>query len=215
MGRAVGVRNADYDIRRQSLLDGATDFVLREEVVSPSLRQIAIAVGASDPTIKHYFGTRTEFVGDILKNIGQRCEPWRAQLRQGFPTIREALDDFVVMSRSLPENQMLVQANLFALRESLNEPAIFQAYVRYVVEPNIEALAERLVRSPGGPKNYATARAAAGMLTSNLSMIALRQIMLGDSDEVAMSVGERFAFTMNWMSNGLLNDPDAEKVGAA
>ena len=55
---------------------------------------------------------------------------------------------------------------------------------------------------------------AAGTGTSSAA-IALRQIMLGDSDEVAMSVSERFAFTTNWMSNGLLNDPDAEKVGAA
>ena len=168
MGRALGGRNPDYEVRRQYLLDGATEFVLREDVVSPSLRQIAIAVGASDPTVKHYFGTRTELVIDILKNVGARCEDWRKVLRKPFPSLTEALRDFGELSRSIPENRMLVQANLFALRESLTDPSIFGAYIDHVVEPNIEALAERLFNSSGGPTSHETARAAAGMIMSNI-----------------------------------------------
>ena len=215
MGRTPGVRNPDYEVRRQALLDGATDYMLSDTVVSPSMRQIAIATGASEPTIKHYFKCRTELVAEVLRNVGKRCEVLRTQLKQGFPDVRKAIEDFARGVGSIPEKSMLVQANIFALRESLIEPQIFKVYVDEVVEPNIEALATRLQKSRGGPRNFATARAAAGMLMSNTSMIALRRILLGEADSVAMSVEERVGLTMHWICDGLLNDPDAVRFDSA
>lgn len=214
MGRKAGVRNPDYEVRRQGLLDAATDYVLSPDVISPSLRQISFAVGASEPTIKHYFGGRAGLVSEVLANVGKRCTAWREQLRQGFPDVRQAIEDFARVSDSIPENSMLVQANLFALRESLSEPSVFQDYVDFVVEPNIEALAMRLQRSRGGPRNFANARAAAGMIVSNLSMISLRRVMLAGGDKVAMSVEDRVALTMHWICEGFLNDADGEGLNA-
>lgn len=209
MGRAPGVRNERYAEKRQELLDAVTDYVLRDDVMTPSLRQIAIAAGVSDPTVKHYFGDRTALVRDVLANVGARSEPLREEIRKGKPSIGEAIEDYLQLMATVPQNSMIVRANLFALRESLIEPSIFKTYIDLVVEPNIGALAERLMSSSGGPGNYANARAAAGMITSNLSMISLRHIMLGESDQVSMTVEERVSLTMNWICNGLLNDPDA------
>ena len=209
MGRAPGVRNEHYAEKRQELLDASTDYVLREDVMMPSIRQIAIAAGVSDPTVKHYFGDRTALVRDVLANVGARSEPLREEIRKGKPTIREAIEDYLQLMATVPQNSMFVRANLFALRESLIEPSIFKSYVDLIVEPNIAALAERLLNSSGGPRNFANARAAAGLITSNLAKISLRHIMLGDSDQVPMAIEERVRLTMNWICNGFLNDPDA------
>lgn len=208
MARPTGVRNQDYEDKRAALLTSLADYVLTENVFVPSFRQMAIAAETSEPTLKHYFDNRTGLVLALLKHFHDSIAPLRDVLGRAFPTIGEAVRDYTEIAKQMSKDSRYINAHVFAIRESLIDVDIFGAYVRYLVEPGTAALAERLVKSKGGPVNYSTARIAASMIITNASTMAFRKIILGDKDPVPIDYDHQFSLMANWMLNGLANDPE-------
>ena len=80
MARPAGVKNQDYEEKRVALLDAMISHVEREDVVQPSLRQLAIAAGVSDINLKHYFGDRRGVVIALFKHMRDTTRQVRASL---------------------------------------------------------------------------------------------------------------------------------------
>ncbi len=215
MARPVGVQNQDHHEKRVALLEKLTDYVLTENVFVPSLRQMAIAAETSEPTLKHYFENRTGLVLALLKHFHDSVAPLRAALGQAFPTIHEAIEDYTEIAKQMSKDSRYINAHVFGIRESLIDVDIFAAEVRYLVEPGTAAVAERLVKSKGGPVNYSTARVAANMIITNASTMAFRKVILGDKDPVPIDYDRQFSLMANWMLNGLANDPEGTGSGDA
>ena len=69
MPRPAGVRNHNFEAKRTALLETLTEFALQDDLRRPSLRQFALAAGASEPTLRHYFRDRQGVVIAILVRI--------------------------------------------------------------------------------------------------------------------------------------------------
>ena len=211
MARPAGVKNQDYKAKRAALVEAATAFVLQEDVLLPSFRQIAIATGTSEPTLKHYFKSRSGLVIAIIEHINQMSDPMRALLRRSFPSIEEALRDYQALAQRISRDARFMRGHIFGIRESLVDNDVFAAYVTNLVEPGVAAFAERIVKSPGGPVNYSTARTAASMIFANVLFVGARDHLLGSKDPGANTLDLSYQLMTNWLLNGMVSDPEGQK----
>ena len=207
MARPAGVRNQDYAEKRSALIDLLTDYVLRDEVQLPSYRQLAIAAQTSQPTLDHYFENRTGLIIAILERLHETSKRVRDTLRLPSETIAEAVDQYTAIAIQLGRDDAYLNAHVFAIREGMADQRIFQAYNTLLVEPGVAAIAERLVKSRGGPVNYASALTAAHMLISSSMFMALRKKLLTGG---TVDIQREFTLIKNWLKNGMLNDPDGD-----
>lgn len=208
MPRPAGVRNQDYDEKRKALVEAAAGYVLREDVQTPSFRQMAMATGASEPTLKHYFDNRTGLVVAIIQHFDEKSEPVRAYLKQSFESVEAALHDYKTLAVRVGQDATFVRTHLFGLRESFLDMNVFQAYIRHLVDPGTEALAERIVKSPGGPADHASARMAATHIFANALFLACRRHLLGSGSPFVPDIDRSFQLMTNWLLYGMLNDPE-------
>ena len=208
MARPSGVRNADYEEKRQRLLDKLTTYVLENDADRPSLRQFSIVAETSEPTLKHYFEDRTGVVIAILENFNRFSEPLKKSFRGPFDSIADAVNTYSARAARMSADRAYTYANLFMMRECLSDPDIFKEYVKNITEPAIEALAEGFVRSKGGPRNFAHARTAAKMIVTNALSLTFQKHILGDDDQEPLDFAGQFNLMANWMLKGLENDPD-------
>ncbi|WP_370236300.1 MULTISPECIES: hypothetical protein [Henriciella] len=211
MSRPGGTRNADYDEKREALVNALADYVNQTDVVLPSLRQLSIAVGSSQPRINHYFGNRTGVIIAIINRLGELGEPIRDQLREPRGSLLEAAEKYAQIAESLSRNPRYVNAHIFAIREGLTNPEVAKAYNAVLVAPTIEAIAESFVNSPGGPDSMETARIAADMIMSSVMMTSLRQAFQS-SPEAAGELHREHAIMVSWMTRGLVQDPNAKNM---
>lgn len=75
MGRPAGTRNQGYDARRATLAHAVLPRVLADDGPRASLHDLAEAAGASVPTLKHYFGTRSGVVAAALEGARELSRP--------------------------------------------------------------------------------------------------------------------------------------------
>lgn len=212
MARPSGVRNADYDEKRQRLLDKLTSHVLENDVDRPSLRQFSIVAETSEPTLKHYFDDRTGLIIAIFENFNRLSEPLKAAFRGPFDSITDAVNIYSARAARMSSDKGYTYGNLFMMRECLSDPSIFKEYVKHITEPAIEALAEGFVRSKGGPRNLTHARTAAKMIVTNAMGLTFQKHILGDDDKEPLDFAGQFNLMANWMLKGLENDPDGSSA---
>lgn len=205
MARPIGVRNTNYEEKRTALLEAMLDYVLQDDVQLPSFRQLAIAAETSQPTLNHYFGDRTGLIVAIIEQLHERSAPVRERLRLPAQTISEAVDIYTTISIRLSQDNAYLNSHVFAIREGMADQRVFEAYNRLLVEPGVAAIAERLVKSKGGPMNYASAVTAAHMLMSSAMFMALRKKLLGAE---TVDIEREFSLISTWLKNGMVNDPD-------
>lgn len=208
MARPAGVRNQDYDEKRQALVSAAADYVLREDVQTPSFRELATATGASEPTLRHYFKSRTGLVTDVIRHFDELSAPIRAYVRKDFDTFEEAMQDYQAYAARVSQDPALVRAHIFGLRESFLDADVFKAYIRHLVDPGTDALAERMLNSPGGPADHTLARVAASQIFSNVLFMACRKHLLGSTDPHPPDIGQNLQLMTNWLLYGMLDNPD-------
>ena len=208
MARPPGVRNQDYHAKRLALVEAAADFALQEDVLLPSFRQMAIATGASEPTLKHYFKNRSGLVIAIIEHLNKNADPLRNYLRQSFDSIEEALEDYRDLAVRVSDDSKFVRGHVFGIREGLADTKVFEAYIRNLVEPGAAAMAERIVKSPGGPVNYATAHIAATHIFSIVLFQTCRKQLLGDADPGSSQTKHQYHLMTNWFLRGMVNDPE-------
>ncbi|MEM5515999.1 hypothetical protein WNY37_03490 [Henriciella sp. AS95] len=214
MARPVGVRNPDFEKKKSDLIDKLTSFVLSDGVALPSMRQLAIAADTSQPTLNHYFSDRDGVIIAVIERLRIMSEPLRRQLRYAERTVEESIAGFIKIVKDLSGNDTYLRSHSFSIREGMVNPAVLKAYIEQLVDPAIDAIAERIVKTPGGSKNFATARVAARALYDAANSIAMRTALAGmrpDADEFE----RQLALMENWFLHGFLDYPDGPVLSTA
>ncbi len=179
MPRPVGVRNHDFEVKRQALIDRLCDFALETDLHRPSLRRFAQAADASEPTLRHYFKDRQGLVLAILQCFGRRLaaaapsydatsgkdSPINLQLAGSLSGLRERAE---------------IRAHAFGLIEGLADPVAGEAYLEHVLEPALLAMQSRLNEGIAPQRcSGPVLRAASLAALAPLMMMVLHQDLLG------------------------------------
>jgi AcrR family transcriptional regulator len=181
MARTSGARSQDYDVKRAALASRVLSAVLAGggEI---SLNDLARDSGASVPTLKHYFKTRSGALAAALRTVETDAQthlrgvasPGRLGLRSSLRKVAHELatawTDFGV-------------GKIFAtgLAVGLLDQQVGPGYLDGVLEPTLRAVEERLrVHAQRGeidltPTNEQEIRAASVSFTSPLIVALLHQ----------------------------------------
>ena len=183
MGRTAGARNADFEERRNALIQKARECLARQSGEPPSFRELALAAGVSVPTLRHYFGNRELLIKSVFAfylDGGQRHLA-RARAPEGT-----AVDLAVGLTQFL--NRVVVgwthghvgSLHRIGLAEGLRSPATALSYLMDVLEPTLQALEQRLrAEIDRGAMVDADTRHAALLLLSPVLLALLHQHDLG------------------------------------
>ena len=203
MPRPAGARNHDFDLKRAALLDALTDFALSADLRRPSLRQFALAVHQSEPTLRHYFTDRQGLVIEILENIGRRATPLWAMVAMPAADQATALEEYFRISEAGMRVGGFIRAHAFGLIEGLADEMAGKAYLEKVLEPALKSVSDKLRATPGGPKTEASLRAAALATLSPMLVMSLHQELLGGAESAPIDIGETMTSLRGWLSKGL------------
>lgn len=182
MPRPKGARDADYEEKRRLLLARMTARLMRREVARPSLRQLAEAAEVTVPTLKHYFGSRSEIVEAILAEYRRHGEERLARLAVTDLPFAQSVQEFaigLVFGMRAPREVRLGDVFAVSLAEGLLDPEIGPAALKHVVDPSVDVLAQRLrLHISRGEMVECDANAAALMLLSPILITVLHQDQL-------------------------------------
>lgn len=214
MARPVGVKNADFEQKREKLLDGLTAYALSDGVHLPSMRQLSIAVNTSQPTLSHYFDDRAGVVSAIIERLRETTRPIRTQMRLPESSLEASVNSFLKLAADASQNRSYLKSHAFAIREGMLDPDVYTVYSRELIDTAIEAIAERFVKSPGGPRNFANARSAAQFLYFAVHGMAMRRALEDQFYDRETFVREMRLLSA-WFLKGFLTNPDADITGTA
>lgn len=148
MARTKGARNADYEAKRRELLGRLLPRFVDRTQGRPSFRQFAAAAGVTMPTLKHYFGDRSDVVAAVLEDYRRQGEPRLqlvAQPAGDFETsIREFAHELVNGLQASDGAVRLGDVVSASLAEGLIDPEISPIALSCILNPAIEALERRL-----------------------------------------------------------------------
>lgn len=203
MPRPAGVRNRDFEEKRDTLLNALTDFALNADLRRPSLRQFALAVGASEPTLRHYFGDRRGVVMAILENIGARGQRIWTVVATPAGSARDAVSEYYRVSEAGMRHGGFIRAHAFGLIEGLADEEIGQAYLQHVLEPALDAISMKLGQTAETLTDRGARRAASLALLSPLLVLSLHQDLLGGETRWPIDSAEVIAHLEAWLGRGL------------
>lgn len=190
MPRPKGTRDADYDVRRSELLRGMSRHLMRRVSPRPSLRELASAAGVSVPTLRHYFGARTQVVDAIFEeNLRLGRSGLESQRASDRPFAESIAEYAQALLRALAAEREVKLGDLFAvaLGEGLLDASVSRSTLRHILDPTIETLIDRLnAHVKRGEMIETDTRAAALMLVSPLLLASLHQDQLGGDKENPM-----------------------------
>jgi AcrR family transcriptional regulator len=180
LARTKGARNADYDAKRSELLARLLPRFVDRGQGRPSLRQFAAAAGVTMPTLRHYFGDRSDVVGAVLeeyRRLGEtRLERVATPAGDFASSIRGFARDLVAGLQAQGGPARLGDVFSASLSEGLADPEISPLALRYVLDPAVEALERRLnAHLERGEMRKADLRAAALTLIAPLLLAVLHQ----------------------------------------
>jgi len=202
--RPKGTRDADYDFRRSELLRGMSRHMMRRESPRPSLRELALAAGVSVPTLRHYFGARTQVVDAVFEECLKLGREGLDSQRHSEKPFAESIRDYAhALVQALSARRDVRLGDFFAvgLGEGLLDMAVSRSTLRHILDPTTEVLESRLnSHIARGEMIETDVRAAALMLMSPLLIASLHQNQLrGDIERpmsleaVADTISEAFA----------------------
>ena len=204
MPRPVGVKNKDFVEKRQALQGKLTDFALNSDLRRPSLRQFAIAAGASEPTLRHYFGDRKGVVIAILQEIGTRGSSLWSMISTPSSDQETAIVEYFRVSEAGMRHGGFVRAHAFGIIEGIADEMAGRAYLENVLEPALQAIAEKLRKTPGAPTDPAALKAASFAALSPMLVISLHQDLLGGHQTDPISAEDLFAYLQTWLGKSLM-----------
>ncbi len=207
MPRPSGVRNHDFEDKRTYLIEGLTEFALRAELKRPSLRQFAIAVDASEPTLRHYFGDRKGVIKAIIAQLGKQALAGAALACDGAPdgplAIQEARD---VIGEALKDEQVL-RGHAFGIIEGLADPEAGRAYLEFMLEPALQAVERQISERFGSLQTPAALRAASLALVSPILVMGLQQNLMRAMGDDAMECPDPSSQISAWLDLGISVQP--------
>ncbi|MEL6829857.1 MAG: TetR/AcrR family transcriptional regulator [Pseudomonadota bacterium] len=204
MPRPAGVRNHDFEEKRTALLETLTEFALTDDLRRPSLRQFAIAAGASEPTLRHYFGDRRGLVIAILEHINLRAQPLWTIVATGASDPEAAVEEYFRVTKAGMEHGGFARAHAFGIIEGLADTEIGDAYLKFVLDPALATVSDKLAATPGGPNERQDGHVAAFMILAPLLVMTLHQELLGGSKESPIDQDGFLDRVKTWMASALM-----------
>jgi AcrR family transcriptional regulator len=180
LARTKGARNADYEAKRRELLGRLLSRFVDRAQGRPSFRQFAAAAGVTMPTLRHYFGDRSDVVAAVLdeyRRLGAARLDQVSQPDGDFEaSVRAFAEDLVIGLQAESGPVRLGDVFSASLAEGLTDPEISPLALRYVLDPSVEALEQRLeAHMARGEMRRTDARAAALMLIAPILLAVLHQ----------------------------------------
>lgn len=175
--RPKGALSKDHEDRRSDIIAALVARLCKPDAMHASYRELAAAAGVSTSTMQHYFGKRTAVVQAVVEESQRQAAGKFAALAQpqgDFASSIRGVIDFTLLGF-----QRFGVGDVYAmgLTEGLNNRAIGPVVVASVLEPSIEAIADRLRehQALGEMRSDRDARHAAIMLLSPLLVLLLHQ----------------------------------------
>lgn len=190
----MGTRHADYQRRREALLDAAVPRLVADHGAT-SLAELAAEIGVATPTLRHYFGDRAGLIAAALRRQAHHARPHleRAAVPSS-PDLETSLAQF--LGELAAAWRRFGVGRLFAagLTMGLQDGAAGPAYLDGLLEPTLAAVEARLARHAAagalrvGPGDADGLRAAALALLSPVVLALLHQDALGGATCRALDV---------------------------
>ncbi len=214
MPRPAGVRNRDFEEKKRVLIEALTEFALGSDLRRPSLRQFAQAAGASEPTLRHYFGDRQGVVVAILETIGRRGRPLWDTIATPSPSPGEALREYYRVSHAGMRHGGFIRAHAFGIIEGVADPHVARAYLEHVLEPALRAVSRKFSATPGAPTDEKALRAASLVALAPLLVLGLHQDLLGGVSDWPFDGDVTIAHLETWLvsafeAGAITTDPAA------
>ncbi|MEM7492629.1 MAG: TetR/AcrR family transcriptional regulator [Pseudomonadota bacterium] len=203
MPRPAGVRNHDFEEKRFALLDQLTDFALNDDLRRPSLRQFAIAAGASEPTLRHYFSDRQGVVIAILNHIHDRGVSLWDVIKTPSKDAASAVEEYFRVTQAGLTHGGFARAHAFGLIEGMADEVVGQAYLKALLDPALKAVQEKLEATAGDIYLGESGRAAAFMMLAPILVMTLHQQLLGGAESSAIEPDSFLNQIQNWLVSGL------------
>ena len=203
--RPIGARNKDFESKRQALLDKLTEHALNSDLRRPSLRQFAIAAGASEPTLRHYFTDRKGLVIAILEEIGRRGTLIWDTISAPAQDQASAIMEYFRISEAGMRHGGFVRAHAFGIIEGVADEEAGRAYLQHVLEPALEAISKKLQATPGAPSDDTVLQAAALATLSPMLVVSLHQDLLGGKSANPIKADEVLLHIQQWLGKSLTN----------
>ncbi|MEM8616514.1 MAG: TetR/AcrR family transcriptional regulator [Pseudomonadota bacterium] len=203
MPRPAGVRNHDFAEKRRALLEILTEFALNDDLRRPSLRQFAIAAGASEPTLRHYFGDRRGMVISILEHIHARGITLWDVIATGAKDPATSVAEYLRVTEAGMTHGGFIRAHAFGLIEGMADEEIGRAYLENLLDPALNAVVRKLEATPGAPNPGEGGRAAAFLMLAPILVMTLHQQLLGGKESSPMDVQTFMGSMERWLSHGL------------
>jgi len=179
MARTPGARNYNFGMKRGALIDSAIELALQGEISRPSLRQFAISAETSEPTLRHYFSDRKGLVIAIMEEIGERTRPLWQDLAAPAESVDEAVKACFHHALTRITDDQFVRMHAFGLIEGVADPSAGQAYLKFILEPSLDCIRQKLAATPGASGDAAELQTAALAIFSPVIMFCLHQHLLG------------------------------------
>ena len=151
MPRPIGARNHDFELKRAALVDSMTGYALEADLRRPSLRQFAIAAKASEPTLRHYFDDRQGVVEAILENMGKRATWIWDVIAHPARNPTEAIEEYYRVADAGMRYGHFTRAHAFGLIEGIADDNAGRAYLKFLLEPGLKSIMDKLEATPDGP----------------------------------------------------------------
>ena len=203
MPRPAGVRNHDFEAKKAALLDALSEFALNDDLRRPSLRQFAIAAKASEPTLRHYFKDRQGLVIAILQHIHRRAIPLWDVIATGSSDTAAAVAEYFRVTEAGLTHGGFARAHAFGIIEGMADETVGQAYLEYLLDPALKAVADKMDATPGKPETENERRASAFMMLSPILVMTLHQQLLGGKDASPVDSQGFLKLMQGWLASGL------------
>lgn len=206
MPRPAGVRNHDFAEKRADLIRRLTDYALNSDLQRPALRQFAQALSTSEPTLRHYFGDRSGVITAVLEEIGRRGQGVWSVISTPSSDLKTAIEEYFRVSEAGMRHGGFVRAHAFGLIEGLADPVAGRAYLKFVLDPALKAISDKLTGTPGSIKSENQHSAAALALFAPLLMMALHQDLLEGKSSHPLDRDGIIEMLQDFMKQGLSGD---------
>ncbi|WP_350174440.1 hypothetical protein [Hyphomonas sp.] len=203
MPRPIGARNHDFELKRAALVDSMTGYALEADLRRPSLRQFAIAAKASEPTLRHYFDDRQGVVEAILENMGKRATwIWDVIAHPaGNPT--EAIEEYYRVADAGMRYGHFTRAHAFGLIEGIADDNAGRAYLKFLLEPGLKSIMDKLEATPDGPASRDALRTAAFAIMAPLLFMSIHQKLLGGEADFPIDTQATIQHLQSWLGRAL------------
>jgi len=181
VGRPSGTRSKTHDDRRRDIIARLAKRLALPGAMHASYRELASASGESISTLQHYFGRREDILVAVLEESHHQAAPYLDHVRTPLPDFEASVRDVVDYVRLGFEQFDLGDIYAIGFVEGIRNESIGSATVHQLLEPTIDAVAQRLERhqSLEQMRPEILARHAAVLLLSPMIVILLHQNELG------------------------------------